>query len=632
MTDSCFRQVEFAGVLAGTKHAAGGPRRRRLHAVARTFQADDAAVDVRVPGRRPDRAARRCSPSGPCRPAAPAVAAARRHRDEPRAVGRRSGRRWCCTDRAGPTAPRRRADRARPRPSRAARHRRGCWRWSRRRSSRCSSRGRWSRSSAAGCRPTGSPLLHRRRTPGRSCGSRLVQAVAVDGADPRWSRCPARTYSAGSRSPGGALLVAVVTVPFVLPTVVVGLAFRAVLPPRWVGTLGAILVAHVFFNYAVVVRVVGGLWGQLDPRYDAGGAHAGRLAVAGVPHGHLAAAAAGGGGRGRRWCSCSRSPRSASCCCSAGPARRTLEVEIYRRTAQLLDLPGAAVLASCRWCCSAVVLLVSARAAGDGPRSRQRAARPGARSREPVRTDRCSAVLLGRRARRRPGAARRRRWRLWSLGSLPRARRLGARPGGARWARSTRAPPGRRARRLASASRCSTPWSPSVLAVVVGGLAACAIAYAGRAGRVLDAAAMLPLGTSAVTVGFGMLLAFARPRWTCAGRGGWCRSRTRWSRSRWCCARCCRCCARSTRGCARSPRTLGAAAGAGLGGRSTCRCSGRALAVGAGFAFAVSLGEFGATAFLARPDTPTLPVQIVDASSAGPARSGTARRWRWRPC
>ena len=37
----------------------------------------------------------------------------------------------------------------------------------------------------------------------------------------------------------------------------------------------------------------------------------------------------------------------------------------------------------------------------------------------------------------------------------------------------------------------------------------------------------------------------------------------------------------------------------------------RALGVGAGFAAAVSLGEFGATAFLARSDTPTLPVQIV---------------------
>jgi thiamine transport system permease protein len=37
---------------------------------------------------------------------------------------------------------------------------------------------------------------------------------------------------------------------------------------------------------------------------------------------------------------------------------------------------------------------------------------------------------------------------------------------------------------------------------------------------------------------------------------------------------------------------------------------GRAALVGAGFAFAVSLGEFGATLFIVRPDAPTLPVAI----------------------
>jgi thiamine transport system permease protein len=36
----------------------------------------------------------------------------------------------------------------------------------------------------------------------------------------------------------------------------------------------------------------------------------------------------------------------------------------------------------------------------------------------------------------------------------------------------------------------------------------------------------------------------------------------------------------------------------------------RALGVAAGFAFAVSLGEFGATVFVARSDWPTVPVAI----------------------
>jgi thiamine transport system permease protein len=36
----------------------------------------------------------------------------------------------------------------------------------------------------------------------------------------------------------------------------------------------------------------------------------------------------------------------------------------------------------------------------------------------------------------------------------------------------------------------------------------------------------------------------------------------------------------------------------------------RAALVAAGFAFAISLGEFGATVFIARPDYPTLPIVI----------------------
>jgi len=40
------------------------------------------------------------------------------------------------------------------------------------------------------------------------------------------------------------------------------------------------------------------------------------------------------------------------------------------------------------------------------------------------------------------------------------------------------------------------------------------------------------------------------------------------------------------------------------------RMAARAALVAAGFAFAISLGEFGATVFLARPDRPTLPVAI----------------------
>ncbi len=76
--------------------------------------------------------------------------------------------------------------------------------------------------------------------------------------------------------PGKALLRALTAVPFMLPTVVVAAGFNALLGPRgwlnlglmstfgletppvqFVGTLGAILLAHVFYNTTIVIRVVG---------------------------------------------------------------------------------------------------------------------------------------------------------------------------------------------------------------------------------------------------------------------------------------------------------------------------------------------------------------------------------------
>ena len=64
MLDSCFRQVEFAGVLKGTDARAAARQARRLHAVA-AVPGRHAAPDVRVPGARRHAAARRCSASSP---------------------------------------------------------------------------------------------------------------------------------------------------------------------------------------------------------------------------------------------------------------------------------------------------------------------------------------------------------------------------------------------------------------------------------------------------------------------------------------------------------------------------------------------------------------------------------------
>src|SRR4051794_37219718 len=73
--------------------------------------------------------------------------------------------------------------------------------------------------------------------------------------------------------PGRTLIRAVLVVPFVLPTVVVGVAFEQLIgaggPLEFLhlesGPL-AIVAGLVFFNASVVIRVVGGAWESLDPR------------------------------------------------------------------------------------------------------------------------------------------------------------------------------------------------------------------------------------------------------------------------------------------------------------------------------------------------------------------------------
>lgn len=86
---------------------------------------------------------------------------------------------------------------------------------------------------------------------------------------------------------GKSLLRALATVPFVLPTMVVAAAFTALVGPqghlnRWLmalfgldsapiqlqHTLALVLIAHVFYNAAVVVRILGGFWANLDPRIE----------------------------------------------------------------------------------------------------------------------------------------------------------------------------------------------------------------------------------------------------------------------------------------------------------------------------------------------------------------------------
>ena len=139
---------------------------------------------------------------------------------------------------------------------------------------------------------------------------------------------------------GKRLLLALVTAPFLLPTVVVGTALFALLPSQLHYTAIAIIVAHVFFNMAVVVRLVMPRWSQIDPELI----HAAHTLGASTVHTFRTITFP----LIRPALSFASTAVALFCFTSfgavrilGGPAYSTLETEIYVRSVQLGDLNGA---------------------------------------------------------------------------------------------------------------------------------------------------------------------------------------------------------------------------------------------------------------------------------------------------
>ncbi len=415
------------------------------------------------------------------------------------------------------------------------------------------------------------------------------------------------------RFPGKRLIEALAIVPFVLPTVVVASAFlalvgpRGALPVRLEHTIWAILLAHVFYNYAIVLRIVGGLWAQLDPRLEE------QARVLGAS----------------RWRAFREItlPLLAPAIASAasivflftftsfgvilllgGPTFATLEVEIYRQTAQLLDLPVAATLSLLQMSGLLVLLLVYARVQ-ERLAIGLRLLPPGAGARPPrTAAERAfvaanlafMALLLG----------------LPLLALVERSLTTAGGHGLANYAALLGPARGALFVPPLDAVRNSLSYASfaTVLCVVLGLMASAVIAYRrGWLAQSFDALLMLPLGTSAVIIGFGFILALGRLPLSLPFD-----LRT----SVWLIPIAhalvalpfvVRSVAPVMRSVDRRLREAAAVLGA-APGRAWREVDlpivGRAALVGAGFAFAVSLGEFGATLFIARPDTPTMPVAI----------------------
>jgi thiamine transport system permease protein len=170
------------------------------------------------------------------------------------------------------------------------------------------------------------------------------------------------------RFPGRGLLRVIVAVPFVLPTVVVGVAFRTLFVRSGpLGLLGldgtstAIVVVLVFFNIAVVVRTIGAAWAGLDRRTGeaAAGLGASRARVfASITFPALRPAIVSSAVVVFLFCA-----TAFGVVLTLGGLRyATIETEIYLQTTQFLDLRAAATLSLVQLLLVAVLLTLTSRA------------------------------------------------------------------------------------------------------------------------------------------------------------------------------------------------------------------------------------------------------------------------------
>lgn len=403
--------------------------------------------------------------------------------------------------------------------------------------------------------------------------------------------------------PGRSLVRTVATVPFVLPTVVIGAAFASLLGPRGLfdarATWWPILAAHLCFNLAVVVRTVGAALGAVDRDLEPAARLLGATPFAAarrVVLPSVAPAVAAAGIIVFLFCLTS----FGVIVILGGGAVTTVEVEIWTRATRQFDLSGAGVLSILQLFAVVATLAVHARI------SRRRAGRGG-------------SVGIGARRPHGPG-----QWAAVAgtvltvavVSVLPvaalfeRSLRVGTELSFANWQNlgSVTAGTGLRV----------SPWEAVAVSVATATVAtALALALAlpavrvvaARPGGAADRVLLLPLGVSSTTIGLGLLLAFGRPPLDL--RGSW------WlvpaAQALVALPLVVRAVLPALRGIPSS--VLDGAALLGVSPsqrwwRVELPLVRRSVAAGAGLALVACLGEFGATVFLARSGSPTVPVAI----------------------
>lgn len=444
---------------------------------------------------------------------------------------------------------------------------------------------------------------------------------------------PAAYVFSHYRFRGKRFLQVVTTLPFILPTVVAVAGFSALLGPsgllnvglkqllhltappvQFMNTLWGILLVHVFYNTTIILRVVGSAWTALDPRWEdtarvLGASRGQTLRHVTLPLLRPSILAA------TLLVFLFDFTSFGVILLVGGPHFATLEVAIYQQALSLLNLPLAGLLSIVQLACTFVVTWVYS--AVNGSRkiplmphlngSQLRAARTFFEKLGLALVNTLLLVLLVApllamvvRSFLRLDADRGERGLVQTGFTLQYYRQL--------FINSNQSifyvPPAQ-----AVLNSLTFATLTVIFALVLGSLAAYAMTRMPKFKRLLDIAITLPLGASAVTLGLGFIVTFTQAPFdvmhfplliplahTLVALPFVLRT--------------------LQPALASIPATVQDAAAV-LGAsrrqiwsRVELPLIRREILVAAIFAFTISLGEFGATSFLARPDLPTLPVAI----------------------
>ncbi|MFZ9830111.1 MAG: ABC transporter permease, partial [Ilumatobacteraceae bacterium] len=157
------------------------------------------------------------------------------------------------------------------------------------------------------------------------------------------------------------LTTSLISMPFILPSIVVGVAFLQILPNNFHRTAFALILAHVYFNFGFASRLISARWLQIHPHLDDAARTLGAsplklfrtltlpLLSKAITNAALIV-----------FTLCFTSYGVVRVL--GGPSRSTLETEIYFRAMQLGDVSGAMLLSALQLVIIALLFVVTTKA------------------------------------------------------------------------------------------------------------------------------------------------------------------------------------------------------------------------------------------------------------------------------